>query len=162
MEGTTADDEKHGDISFGRVDDDPMRLTTFGVQESIGTPALSECSNNALVDEGAEASKPRFLCKKVRKSTLAGGLLHAGSASTYKAQRRSSLPNVFLGASEKRSRRVLVRQLARHLPSTTVPATARLTKRNQGKTCVLTQADGQVVCAAFHFGRRAHVVLGGG
>ena len=57
MEGAAADYKKHGDISSARVDDDPMRLTSFSDQESTEPPALSECSDGALVDEGAEAPK---------------------------------------------------------------------------------------------------------
>ena len=61
-----------------------------------------ECSDDALVDEGAEAPKPRLSPVKMRPSTSAGGFLHAGSASTHKAQKSISLHNLFLEASEKR------------------------------------------------------------
>ena len=85
MEGAAADNEKYGDISSARVNDDPMRLTSFDDQETTEPPALSECSDDALVDECLEALKPRLSSVKMRKSTPSGGLQDAGSASTYKA-----------------------------------------------------------------------------
>ena len=44
--------------------------------------ALTKCSDDALVNEGAEAPKPRFSPVKMRKSTPAGRALHVGSVST--------------------------------------------------------------------------------
>ena len=86
MEGVVADNEKYEDISSARVDDDPMRLTSFGDQESTESLALSECRDDALVDEGAEGPRLHFSPVKIRKSTSVGSLLHAGSASACKAQ----------------------------------------------------------------------------
>ena len=59
VEGAAADDEKSEDISSARVDDGPMRLVSFGDQESTEPPALSQCNDDAQVNEGAEAPKPR-------------------------------------------------------------------------------------------------------
>ena len=41
MEGTTADDEKNGDISSALVDDDPMRLASFGEMKNSPNLQLS-------------------------------------------------------------------------------------------------------------------------
>ena len=82
MKDAAADDEKYRDISSARVDNDPMRLTSFRDQESTEPSALSEYSDDALVDEGAKAPKSRLALVTMRKSTPAGGLLDAGSAST--------------------------------------------------------------------------------
>ena len=60
IEGAAADDEKNEDISSAREDDDPMRLTSFGDQEFTEPSALSEYSDDALVDKGAEAPTSRL------------------------------------------------------------------------------------------------------
>ena len=58
--GAAADDEKNEDISSARVDDDPMRLTSFGDQEFTEPSALSEFSDDTLVDKGAEEPTSRL------------------------------------------------------------------------------------------------------
>ena len=63
-----------------------MRLTGFDVQEYAESPALSEyISDDALVSQGAKVPTPFLSPVEMRKSTPAGSLRHAGSASTYKA-----------------------------------------------------------------------------
>ena len=79
-----APDGRLGDISSDRVHD-PMRLTSFGDQEYIKPPALP-CRDDALVNQGHEVPIPCLSPVEMRKSTPAGGLLHADSASTNKAQ----------------------------------------------------------------------------
>ena len=78
------EDGRLGDISSDRVHD-PMRLTSFCDREYIEPPALP-CRDDALVNQGHEVAKPYLLPVEMRKSTPAGGLLHAGSASTSKTQ----------------------------------------------------------------------------
>ena len=75
--------ETMGDISSDRVHH-PMGLATFNDQEYIKPPALP--CRDALVNQRAEAPKPCLSPAGMRKSTPAGGLLHAGSAFTNKAQ----------------------------------------------------------------------------
>ena len=69
-EGAAADEEKYGDISSSRVDDDPMHLTSFDdLAQSSGLPV---CRDDALVNEGAEALKPDLSLVEMRASTLTG------------------------------------------------------------------------------------------
>ena len=98
MEGAAADDEKNRDISSARVNDDPMRLTSVRDQQPTEPSALSEYSEDALVEKGAKAPKSRLSLVKMRKSTPAGGLFDAGSASTYKAQGTNSPPRPLLSS----------------------------------------------------------------
>ena len=75
------------DISSDWVHDDLMRLTSFDIQEYAESPALSEyISDDDLVNQGARGPRPCLSPVEMRKSTPAGSLQHAGSASTYKAQ----------------------------------------------------------------------------
>ena len=114
---------RSGDISSNRVHDDPMGWTSFGNTTVLSALTII-CSDDALVNEGPEASKPCLSSVEIRKAVPAGDLLHAGSASIYKAQRDNFPHDFFPGAPERRPRRtILVRQQARHLPSTTVPGT---------------------------------------
>ena len=79
-----AADEKCGDTSSARVDDNPMRRTSFGDQELTESSALTKCSDDALATK-APKRKPRLSFVEMRMLTPAtGGLLHAGSA--YKTQ----------------------------------------------------------------------------
>ena len=120
-----------------------MRLTSLGDQELTKPQAFSEYSDDALVDEGTEAPKPRFSPVKMRKLTPVGSLLHVGSASTYKAQRINfslqSLPWSFRETIEERNIRKITRQtfdmynLSWHL---------KVMKRNQDKVWFLILADG--------------------
>ena len=84
MEGAAADDEKYGDLASVRVDDDPMRLTSFGNQEFTElSPASEKGIGDALVNEGAEVPKPYLSPVEVRILTSAAGdSLPAGSALT--------------------------------------------------------------------------------
>ena len=91
--GDFAPDGRLEDISSGRVYDS-MRLTSFDDQEYIEPPALP-CRDNALINQGHEVPKPCLSPVEMRKSTPAGGLLHAGSASTNKAQ-GTNFPPQFL------------------------------------------------------------------
>ena len=79
-----AQDGRLGGISSDRAHD-PMRLTSFGDQDYIEPPALP-CRDDALVNQGQKMAKPCLSLVKIRKSTPAGSLLHAGAASTNKAQ----------------------------------------------------------------------------
>ena len=99
-------DERLEDILSAWINDDPMSCTSFG-DEKITEPSVpTKCSDDALVDKGAEAPKLRLSPVKMRMLTpAASGLLHAGPA--YKAQLR----------------RIPVRQHARHSPSTAVSGT---------------------------------------
>ena len=80
----SAQDGRLGDISSDRVHD-PMRLTSFGDQDYTKPPALPR-RDDALVNQGHEVAKPCLSPVEMRKSTPAGSLLHAGAASTNKAQ----------------------------------------------------------------------------
>ena len=79
-----AQDGRLGDISSDPVHD-PMRLTSFGHQDYTEPPALP-CRDDALVNQDQEMAKPCLSPVEMRKSTPAGSLLHAGAASTNKAQ----------------------------------------------------------------------------
>ena len=79
-EGAAVDDQKSGDISSARVDDNPTTLTSFGNLPK--PPALTEFIHNALVDEGAEAPKSCVSTVEMRTSKPTAGLLFASSAST--------------------------------------------------------------------------------
>ena len=104
MEGGVAD-EKLRDISSARVGDDPMSRTSFGDQEYTEPSALTKCSDDALVDKGTEAPKPRLSLVEMRMLTpAAGDLLHAGSA--YKTQGAIFPPRpLFVEFSEKTEKR---------------------------------------------------------
>ena len=80
-EGAAADGVKNGDTSFARVNDGPTSLTSVG--NIAEPPAPKKCLGGALVNKGAEASKPHFPPVEVRMlSSAAGRLLHVGTAST--------------------------------------------------------------------------------
>ena len=118
-------DEKTGNISSARVDDETMSHTSSGNLEFTEPSAITKCSYDALVDKGAEAPKPRHSPMEMCMLTpTAGGVLHAGSA--YKTQGTIFPPyNLFFGASEKQSRRgILERQYTRHSPIATVSGTS--------------------------------------
>ena len=80
-----APDGRLRDILSGRVHDHSVRLTSFCDQEYIEPPAFP-CGNEALVNQGAEEPKSCISLVEMRKSTPASSVLHASSASTYKAQ----------------------------------------------------------------------------
>ena len=79
-----APDGRSGDISSDRIYYS-MRLTSFDDQEYIEPPTLP-CRDDAPINQAHEVPKPCLSPVELRKSTPAGGLLHAGSASTNKAQ----------------------------------------------------------------------------
>ena len=82
-EDAAADQAKHGVSFFAkRVDaGQPMCLTSFG-GDSIESPGLPCCRDDAMVDKGAVAPAPRLLPVEMRTLTATGGLLPAGIAST--------------------------------------------------------------------------------
>ena len=82
MESTAADDERYGDISSARVDDDRIRLTSFGDEKFTKRSSAAEKGiGDALVDEGAEAPKPCLSPVEMRMLIpAAGGLLPTDSA----------------------------------------------------------------------------------
>ena len=74
MKDVTAD-EKIGDISSNLADDDPMSSTSFG-HKFTETLVLTECNDDAPVNKGAEAPKPRLSPVQRRRMLIpAGGLL---------------------------------------------------------------------------------------
>ena len=80
-EGAVADRAKHGDSSYARAVDGPTSLTSFGIITELLSPG--KCIGDALVNNGAETSKPHLppaeLCML---SSAAGGLTPAGTVST--------------------------------------------------------------------------------
>ena len=66
--------------SYARVHPDPMYLASF--DDDSTEPPVLPCRDDALVDEGAEASKQCLLPVKMRTLTANGGLLPTGIAST--------------------------------------------------------------------------------
>ena len=73
---------KHGDTSSARVDDGPKSFTGF---DETAEPLLApeKCTDDALVNGGAEAPKPHFLFVEMRILSFAdSGLMLAGIAST--------------------------------------------------------------------------------
>ena len=62
-----------------------MRLISFDDEEYIEPPVLP-FKDDALVNQGHDVPKPCLSPMDMRKSTPAGDLLHADSASTNKAQ----------------------------------------------------------------------------
>ena len=66
-----------------KVEDGPETSTSFGMK--VEPPGLP-CRNDVLVENGDASPKSCLSPVKMRKSTPAGGLLHAGSAFTIKAQ----------------------------------------------------------------------------
>ena len=79
MESAASSDERFGDISLIRVNDEPMNQTSLG--GVTGPSALTIFSDDTLADEGTEAPKPRLSPVEMRTSTTTGDLQHAGSAS---------------------------------------------------------------------------------
>ena len=121
-EGAAEDEEKHGDISSSRVDEDSMHLTSF---DDLAEPlALPICRVDALVNKGVKAPKPCLSPVKMRTSPSASGLLPTGSAFVLLG---ASFPHsLFRGASLKRSGRgSSERQKISHSPSTTVSGIRR-------------------------------------
>ena len=73
---------KHGDnCSAKRVQAGPTSSTSFG-DDFTGLPALPWLRDDVLVDNGAAAPKSCLSPLEMRTSTVAGGLLSAGTAST--------------------------------------------------------------------------------
>ena len=81
-EGAAVDGVKHGDTVSARVDHNPMRQTSCDNEHCTEPSALTICRDNALVDEGAEAPKPRLSPREMFTSTSVGRFLLAGTAST--------------------------------------------------------------------------------
>ena len=75
------DEEKYGDISSARVDDNPTTLTNFA--NKVEPLAPEKGIGNALVNEGTEAPKTHLPPVEVRMLTsTAGGLVLAGTVFT--------------------------------------------------------------------------------
>ena len=80
-EDAAVDDDDFGDnISSARINYDPMSWTSF--DDTAKSSAFTKCSNDARVNEGAEAPKSRLSPVEMRTPTHADVLLHPGSAST--------------------------------------------------------------------------------
>ena len=149
-----AQDGRLGDITSDRVHD-PMRLTSFGDQGYTEPPALP-CKNDALV-------KPCLPFVEMRKSTPSGSLLHAGAASSNKAQGTNFPPQLlpwsFRETSEEKN--ICSREtFAKYIRSWHPKGDRNEIKVN--KIWFLTQADCQVVCVVAQSGRATHVVEWGG
>ena len=81
-EDAAADQAKPGDsCSTKKVDPDLICLSSSG-DDFTEPPALSSCKDDAMVDKGAAASKPRLSLVEMRTPTAAGGLLPTDTAST--------------------------------------------------------------------------------
>ena len=117
-----ARDERLGDIFSDRAND-PMRLTSFGDQDYTEPPALP-CRNEALVNEGHEVAKPCLTPLEMRKSTSAGCLLHAGTASTSETRGTNFPPQLLRWTFREPSEKIFFFQ-DRNSPSTTIPGTQR-------------------------------------
>ena len=116
MEAASAADRvKSGDSSSSRVDDGSTYLTGFVMIAESLLMAPEKCIGDALVDEGAKASKVHLPPVEVRMlSSAAGGLLPAGTPSTVMRTIFSSpLPSWSLGEETKeRTGRTNFNQLA--------------------------------------------------
>ena len=78
-----ADRVKNGDSSSARGDNGPTSLTSFDMITEPLLMAPEKCIGDALVNEGAEASKPHLPPLEVRMlPSTAAGLLPIGTAST--------------------------------------------------------------------------------
>ena len=103
----------------------PWRCARQHLSVASCTPAY--CSDDALVDNDAEAPNMRLSPVEMHLSTPGGGLLYAGSVSTFKTQ--GVVHNIFLGASEKRSRGgIFVRQRARYSTCKTYSGLPKVTE----------------------------------
>ena len=90
----TAVEAMHGDsCTAQKVQDGPKTSTSFGMK--VKPPALF-CRDDVLVENDDASPKPCLSPVEVRKSTPADGLLHAGSASSNKAQGTNNFPPEFL------------------------------------------------------------------
>ena len=81
----TAVQAMRGDsFSVCRVESDPKtNSTSVGM---MAEPPVLSCRDNVLVENGDASLKSCLSPEEIRKSAPAGGLLHAGPASTNKAQ----------------------------------------------------------------------------
>ena len=74
--------ERCGDVSSVKLED-PIGQTSFGDKEFIEPSTLHPiCSDDGLVDEGAEVQQPCLSPAEMRTSTPVDVILHAGSALT--------------------------------------------------------------------------------
>ena len=160
-EGTVADDEKYGDISSARVDDDIMRFISFGDQKLTEPSVAFTVSNHgALVDDGAEAPKPRRLPVKMRMLTPTSGLLHTGSASTPRR-------NIFQPQPLPRGFREPRRGKGTTNPRTNFNQLAppschrKVIKTKLRQNLVFDSDDIQVGCTAAHFWEAARCFVEG-
>ena len=95
----------HGDnCTAKKVRDGPKTSTSFGMK--LEPPALPY-RDEVLVENGDASPKSYLSPVEMRKSTSAGGLLHAGSASTNEAQGSNFPPQLiswsFRETSEKKN-----------------------------------------------------------
>ena len=148
-------DGRLGDISSDRVHD-PMRLTSFGDQDYTKPPALP-CRDNALVNQGQEMAKPCLSPVEIRKSTPAGSSLHAGAASTNKAQGTNFPPQLlpwsFRETSEEKNICTTRQTFAKYNRSWHPKVIDTKSRQN-----MVFDPGGQVVCVVAQSGRATHVV----
>ena len=120
LEHAAADDEKFGDISSARVNDDPMGCTSFG--DTAESSAPENNIGDALLDQGAKCQSRSVPRRDLHINThrwLTARRLSLNNAKVY-------LPptTFFLGASVNRLKRgMLVRQHASYSPSTNINGT---------------------------------------
>ena len=82
MEDAVAVQARYGNsCSANQIDPDPTCLISFG-DDSTGPPAFPCTRDDALIDNGATASKPCLPPVGMCTPTAAGGLLPTGTAST--------------------------------------------------------------------------------
>ena len=136
-------DEHRDSSSANRFDVGPTCSTSFGMKAK---PLALPSKDDALVDKGAAAPKPRVSPVEIYTLAAADGLLPAGTAST--ATRIIFPRPLFLGASVKRPRKVPAGQTSTSLP---LAARRRLFRRKQGKLWCSIQAAVQIVYAPAHF-----------
>ena len=129
-----------------------MSRTSFGDEEFTEPSALTKCSNDALVDEGVEAPKPRLSPVEIRTPTPPDGLLPAESTPTTVKNifSRQPLPWIFGEKTDDRSngtstRRENVNQLA--------PSCRWKTVKSESRRNLVFDPGGnvQVVCANVYF-----------
>ena len=144
-----------GSCTAQEVQDGPKTSTSFGMKTE--PPALP-CRDDVLVENGGASPRSCLSPVEMRKSTPAGGLLHADSASIYKAQginfSPQLLPRSFRETSEEKNIGTLRQTFAKYNRSWH----PKVIKTKSGQNLVLTQADSQVICVVAHSGKATHAV----
>ena len=149
-----APDDRLRDISSVRVDDDPMSQTSFDKEEVAEPSALTVCRDDALVEKGAEAPKPRLSPVETR-ITLASGLLHAGLASTTPRTifPLHSLPRSFCEKTEKRNNNTITRR--KNSKQLAPSCHRKVIERKPRQNLVSDPGGCSGLCCIFLRGRRA-------